>query len=103
MILWGTAAAAVPVVIHLLMRPKPRKVTLPTMRFVLKSHNASVTKQKIKHIILLLMRMVAIALVAMLLAGFYFQGKHLTDSQQHPTAMVVSSVEKANSPTGYES
>jgi len=89
MILWGTAAAALPVVIHFLMRPKPRKVTLPTMRFVLKSHNASVSRQKIKHIILLLMRMGAIALIAMLLAGFYLQGRHLGGKQQPPTAMVV--------------
>ena len=59
------------------------------MRFVLKSHNANASKQKIKHIILLLMRMGAIALVAMLLAGFYLQGNNLTGSRQVPTAMVV--------------
>ncbi|MCK5113253.1 MAG: BatA and WFA domain-containing protein [Phycisphaerae bacterium] len=89
MILWGAAAAGVPVVIHLLMRPKPRTVTLPTMRFVLKSHNANLSKQRIKRLILLLMRMGAVALVAMLLAGFYLQGKHFPGAQKQPVAMVV--------------
>ncbi|HUT02135.1 MAG TPA: BatA domain-containing protein [Phycisphaerae bacterium] len=67
-ILGAAAAAAAPVIIHLILRTKPRKIVFPAMRFVRKSHRANLSKLRLKHLILLLMRMLAIALLALLIA-----------------------------------
>lgn len=67
-VLWAATAAAAPVIIHLIMRTKPRKITFPALRFVKKTHQANISKLRLKHLILLLMRMAAIVLIAVLVA-----------------------------------
>ncbi|MCE5328205.1 MAG: BatA domain-containing protein [Planctomycetaceae bacterium] len=67
-LLWAGAAVAAPVVIHLIMRTKPRELDFPALRFVRKTQQATLSKLKLKHLILLLMRMAALALIIMLLA-----------------------------------
>ena len=67
-ILIAATAAAAPVIIHLIMRSKPREHPFPALRFVKKTHRATLSKLKLKHILLLLMRMAAIALIALLIA-----------------------------------
>lgn len=67
--LWVAAAVAAPVIIHLVMRTRPREVVFPAMRFVLKSHMANRARLKLKHLILLAMRMLAVLLLVGLLAG----------------------------------
>ena len=52
----------------LIMRSRPRLVVFPALRFVKMTHNASVTRHRLKHLLLLLMRMAAIALLAVILA-----------------------------------
>lgn len=68
LVLVAAVAAAAPVIIHFVMRNKPRRIVFPAMRFVLKTHLASVSKLRLKHLLLLAMRMAAIVLVAMLIA-----------------------------------
>ncbi|MCE5277239.1 MAG: BatA domain-containing protein [Planctomycetaceae bacterium] len=67
-LLWASAAVAAPVIIHLIMRTKPRELDFPALRFVRKTQQATLSKLKLKHLILLLMRMAALALIIMLLA-----------------------------------
>jgi len=66
--LMATWAAGAPVVIHLIMRTRPRRVVFPPLRFVRKTHRATAGKLKLKHLILLAMRAAAIVLIAVLLA-----------------------------------
>ena len=40
-LLWGAAGVAAPIVVHLVMRQKPRLVPFPALRFVRASHLAS--------------------------------------------------------------
>lgn len=67
-ILGAAGLAILPIVIHLLMRSKPRLVIFPALRFVKLTHNANVARNRLKHLILLAMRMGAIALLAFVLA-----------------------------------
>src|ERR1035437_8056079 len=60
--------AAAPVIIHLILRTKPRRLTFPAMRFVKKTHHATLHMLRLKHLILLGMRMGAIVLAAVLIA-----------------------------------
>ena len=88
-ILWGSVAAAAPVVIHLLMRSKPRKVVLPTLRFVKTTHRANISKLKLKHLILLVMRMAAIVLAVLILGRAFLPGYRSSDGSSVPSAVVV--------------
>ena len=89
MILTASAAAAAPVIIHLMMRTKPRRVIFPAMRFVLKTHRANLSKLKVKHLILLAMRMAMIVLAAFLLARSQIPQWSASPEQALPTAAVI--------------
>jgi hypothetical protein len=67
-LLWGAAAAAGPVIIHLLMRTRTRTVTFPAVRFVLAGRAANVNRLRLKHLLLLLLRALAIMILAAALA-----------------------------------
>ena len=67
-LLAGTALVALPVVLHLLMRRKPRLLEFPALRFVRLRHDANRRQLRLRHLLLLLLRMAIIALVAWALA-----------------------------------
>jgi len=89
MVLTAAGAAAAPVIIHLILRTKPRKVLFPAMRFVRKTHRANLSKLRLKHLILLLMRMGAIVLLALLLARAQWPRWTSVADTDVPTAAVV--------------
>ena len=89
LVLAAGAAAVAPVVIHLIMRTKPRRTVFPAMRFVKKTHQANISKLKLKHLILLAMRMAAIVLIAMLLARAELPSFRQVDDSSEPMAAVV--------------
>ncbi|MCW8131053.1 MAG: BatA and WFA domain-containing protein, partial [Planctomycetota bacterium] len=66
--LWGAAAAAIPVLLHLTGRAKPILHKFPAMRFLLKSQRSSSRALRLKHLLLLLLRVLALALLALALA-----------------------------------
>ncbi len=68
LILVAAGAAAAPVIIHFVMRSKPRRIVFPAMRFVLKTHLASINKLRLKHLLLLGMRIATIVMIAVLIA-----------------------------------
>jgi hypothetical protein len=72
--LWGLAAVAIPVIIHLSGRARPVVERFPAMRFLLRSHRASTRVLRLKHLLLLLLRMATIALLAFALARPFFHG-----------------------------
>ncbi|MFP4141412.1 MAG: BatA domain-containing protein [Phycisphaerae bacterium] len=87
-LLWGASAAAAPVLIHLIMRTKPRRMPFPALQFVRKTHKANISRLKLKHIILLLMRMAALALIAMLLARAFLPAWFQVPDRTIPAAAV---------------
>ena len=89
MILAAGAAAAAPVIIHLIMRTKPRRVVFPPLRFVLKTHRAQISRLRLKHLILLAMRVAAIVLIAMLIARTQLPGWGRATDQKSPVAAVI--------------
>lgn len=67
-ILAACGAVGAPVIIHMLMRPRPRRQVFPALRFVLKSQRANARRLKVRRLILLAMRMAVIALIALAIA-----------------------------------
>ena len=73
--LWGLLAVSIPVIIHLLNRRRFRTVDWGAMQFLLKATRESRGKKRLKHILILLMRSLAIgalifAIARPLVGGF---------------------------------
>lgn len=88
-VLVAAGAVAAPVVIHLLMRTRPRRVIFPALRFVRRTHEASVSKLKLRHLLLLALRMLAILLIVLLLARPQWVGRAAPLSGGEPVAAVI--------------
>ena len=66
--LWGLFAVSIPVIIHLLNRRRFRSVEWGAMQFLLKATRESRGKKRLKHILILLMRSLAIAALVIAVA-----------------------------------
>ena len=64
----GSSLVVIPVVLHLLMRQRPRYYVFPALRFVQARKTANRRRLKLRHMILLLLRCLAIAALALSLA-----------------------------------
>jgi hypothetical protein len=88
--LWGLAAAAAPIIIHLIKRSRAVKLPFAAMRFLALDPNQRIRSQKLKQLLLLLMRIAAVALLALAFARPFFknaQSKTLWDAG--PKAAVI--------------
>ena len=68
-LLWGAAAAAVPVVLHLVMRRKPEQLEFPALRFIARRHEVNRRQLQLRHLLLLALRIALIVLAAFALSG----------------------------------
>jgi hypothetical protein len=66
--LWLSAGAAAPVIIHLLLRQRPKTVHFPLVRLIRRSQAQTSRRNRLRYLLLLLMRMVLIALFALIIA-----------------------------------
>ncbi len=67
-LLLGTLLVGVPIVLHLVMRQKPKKLVFPAIRFIQKRHETNRRTLRLRHLLLLLLRSLVIALAALALA-----------------------------------
>ncbi len=88
-LLAGTALVALPIVLHLIMRRKPKLLEFPALLFVQKRRDTNVRKLRLRHLILLLLRAAAIALLAFALARPSVKFGSMLGSQQAPVAAAV--------------
>lgn len=67
-LIFGLACAAIPIVLHLMMRAKPKKLLFPALRLIQKRRRQNVRRIRLRHLWLLLLRVFVLAiLVAALL------------------------------------
>ena len=67
-LLWGTALASVPLLIHLLNRQRYKPMPWAAMRFVLAAYRRTRRRVELENLLLLLLRMAAVALLALAVA-----------------------------------
>ena len=68
MVLLGLAALAVPIVIHLILRRKPRPMLFPAFRFLQQRRRTNQRKLQLRHLLLLALRLLLLAAFATALA-----------------------------------
>src|SRR5438132_13077424 len=69
----GVGALAIPVLIHLIQRERKRIVEFPSLMFLQRIPYQSVRRRTIRHWLLLMMRMAAIALIVAAFARPFFR------------------------------
>ncbi len=88
-LLGALGAVAAPVIIHLILRTRPRRVVFPALQFVRKTHQANISKLRLKHLILLALRMGAIALAVLLVARAILPNWRVVQDRSIPAAVVL--------------
>ncbi|HMO14043.1 MAG TPA: BatA domain-containing protein [Pirellulaceae bacterium] len=66
---FGALLISVPIVLHLLMQPKPKLLTFPALRFVKQREQTNRRQLQLRHWLLLLLRCLLIAAAVLALAG----------------------------------
>ncbi len=87
--LLGACAIAVPIVLHLIMRQKPKLFEFPALRFVQRRHDRNQRRLRLRHLLLLLLRAAAIAILALALARPSIKFSHRFGSQEAPVAAAL--------------
>lgn len=82
-ILVGLAALAIPVLLHLIQREKKRVVEFPSLMFLRRIPYQSVRRRRIRHWMLLLMRLAALALIVAAFARPFFKRQTLAAAAQN--------------------
>jgi len=61
----GAALVGLPILLHLIMRQEPKRLTFPAFRFLKQKRQINQRKIRLRHLLLLLLRMALIALICM--------------------------------------
>jgi len=88
-LLAGTALVALPIVLHLIMRQQPKLLEFPALRFIQKQHDVNRRRLQLRHLLLLLLRAAAIALLAFALARPSVKLAGALGSQESPVAAAL--------------
>jgi hypothetical protein len=87
--LYGALAIAVPIVLHLIMRQKPKLLEFPALRFIQKRHDLNQRRLRLRHLLLLLLRAGAIAFLALALARPTIKLSQRFGNQEAPVAAAL--------------
>src|SRR5262249_5873216 len=68
LLLGGLLLVGIPVLIHLIMQQKPKHLIFPAFRFLVQRHRENQRRLKLRHLVLLLLRMALVALICLALA-----------------------------------
>ncbi len=88
-LLAGASLVALPIILHLVMRQKPKHFEFPALRFIQKRQDANRRKLRLRHLLLLLLRVAAIALLAAALARPTLKATGGIGDQEAPVAAAL--------------
>ena len=85
----GAALAGLPILLHLIMKQEPNRLPFPAFRFLKQKLKTNQRKLRLRHFILLAMRMLLIALFAVTLYQPTFKSDRLNIRGEQPVAVVI--------------
>lgn len=89
LMLGGVALVALPIVLHLLMRQQPKHFLFPAVRFIQRQVKTNQRKLRLRHLLLLLMRILLVALMGLALARPRLFSDRLTLGGDQAAAVVL--------------
>ena len=87
--LFGLAAASIPIIIHLFTRRRPKEVRFPSLEFLSEVNQSEIRRLKIKQWLLLLLRTLAIAALAIAISRPAVRGSLGSKSGAATTVVVL--------------
>jgi hypothetical protein len=89
LLLGGLLLVGIPILLHLTMRQKPKRLPFPAFRFLLQRRRANQRSLRLRHLLLLALRIGLIALMCMALARPRLFSEGLNLSTDRPRAVVM--------------
>ena len=87
--LGGAILAGIPILLHLIMRQKPKHLMFPAFRFLLQRHRTNQRKLKLRHLLLLALRLFLIIGICLALARPKVFSDRLNIGGERPVAAVL--------------
>jgi hypothetical protein len=89
LLLGGLLLAGIPVLIHLIMQQKPKHLLFPAMRFLIQRHRTNQRRLRLRHLLLLALRILLIALFCLALARPRLFSERIGVGSERPVAAVL--------------
>jgi hypothetical protein len=87
-LLGGLVLAGVPILLHLIMRQKPKMLLFPAFRFLVQKHRTNQRKLRLRHLLLLILRVMLLVAICLALARPKLLQSGLNLSTDRPVAAV---------------
>ena len=87
--LFGLSAVSIPIIIHLIFRVRKRRVEFSTLRFLRAVVEKNARKLRVREMVVLLLRVIAYALVALAFARPFFRGETVAGTARRGRADAV--------------
>src|SRR5262245_4055700 len=88
-LLAGCALIAIPIIIHLILKKKPKHLLFPAFRFLQQKHRTTVQKLRLRHLLLLAMRILLFLLLCWALARPELSGGSTELGDDSPIGVVA--------------
>jgi hypothetical protein len=88
-LLFGLLLAGVPVLLHLVMRQKPKRLPFPAFRFLRQRYRVNQRKLNLQHLLLLLLRIAVVAALCFALARPRLFASRFFSSSDRPAVVVL--------------
>src|SRR5262245_52145208 len=88
-LLGGLVLVGIPVLIHLIMRQKPKTLAFPAFRFLVQRHRTNLRKLRLRHLLLLALRIGLILLICLALARPKVFNEALKLGSDRPVAAIL--------------
>jgi hypothetical protein len=89
LLLAGLVLIGIPVLIHLIMQQKPKHLLFPAFRFLLQKHRTNQRRLRLRHLLLLALRIALVAGICLALARPRLFSERLNLSSDSPVAVVL--------------
>lgn len=89
LLLAGLVFVGIPVLIHLIMQQKPKHLLFPAFRFLLQKHRTNQRKLRLRHLLLLALRIALVASICLALARPRLFSERLNLSSDSPVAVAL--------------
>src|SRR5262249_30606293 len=89
LLLGGLLLAGIPILLHLIMRQKPKRLPFPALRFLLQRHRTNQRSMRLRHLLLLALRIFLIAAMCLALARPKLFSGMLDWTEGQPVAVVL--------------
>jgi hypothetical protein len=88
-LLGGVVLAGIPIVLHLIMRQKPKHLLFPAFRFLMQQHRTNQRKLRLRHLLLLALRLLLVVGICLALARPKIFSERFNLGGERPVAAVL--------------